>query len=792
MKIKFLLLILLLNFGWTYGQEAPQDSVAITPIGTSYITQQAKEVQDRLKDIRTVINKTEILDPEFELALRVKDTINAFVNTYLDTVNNVGGYANQESAVAFLSANKNALSKIQEKTLSQLESLDTQEDELEHHFNVWKLTKDSLSQNTAEAIVFRVDTTLLLLQEQNNHLKTRQNDILTYLEGMSKTSSLIDAQLEIIEEANKKRAISIFVKEAPNFLELRYVERDTVGLYTQLKIALVRDFESTKTYFTFNGSKLMYHVLLVLIIYVLMGFLGKHLDEVKEFKALLSNFNVKLFYRYKMASAFLVFSLMFNWLYVDCPNSVRSIYMLVLLLPLFLLMKSLTFKYSTWLTVAFILLILLDFAIAHVNPVFLESRILMLVISGIVLGMGVVGGKVKRALKDQMALGWMQLFTFANFLLIVGAVASIVLNGLGYALFSLHVLSGAIGSVGVMVLILVVFKILESILILATYVLPLSGIAFVGNNRKTVLLFIHKSLNVIISLLIIKGVLTQFDIYEDVVAYLDAILNREWVFGTVTISVMAVVSFFIMVIGSFYIGKLVRYLLEEEVMQRLKIKASLSNSISTTVYYVIITLGIFLAVFGFGINWDDVSLIFSALGVGIGFGLQGIIMNFISGLVITYERPLKVGDTIEVGTLIGDVTEIGVRSSKIKTFTGAEVVVPNGDLISKELINWTLSDKLKRQELRFKTSYNQDPELVISIMKAEAMKNENVLPEPNPLGLFEGFGDSALEFRLLFWTPFGVGMGTKSNLAIAIYKAFQEQNVEVPIPKQEITVKKLD
>jgi potassium-dependent mechanosensitive channel len=205
-------------------------------------------------------------------------------------------------------------------------------------------------------------------------------------------------------------------------------------------------------------------------------------------------------------------------------------------------------------------------------------------------------------------------------------------------------------------------------------------------------------------------------------------------------------------IVSIFIAKLLRYLLEEDVLSRMKLAPGVAFSVSTIVYYIILLLGFFLAVSSAGVDLNKFTILMGALGVGIGFGLQNVVSNFISGLIMIFERPLKVGDIIEVGTLSGKVQKIGIRASTLKTFDGAEVVVPNGTLISTELVNWTKTDQLRRIEILIGVAYGTKPDTVIDILKKIPLNHSDVIKNKPPVVLFKGFGESSLDFSLRFWT----------------------------------------
>jgi small-conductance mechanosensitive channel len=178
-----------------------------------------------------------------------------------------------------------------------------------------------------------------------------------------------------------------------------------------------------------------------------------------------------------------------------------------------------------------------------------------------------------------------------------------------------------------------------------------------------------------------------------------------------------------------------------------------------------------------------------ALGVGIGFGLQTIVNNLSSGLILLFERPIKVGDTIQVGTVTGEVKRIGSRSSTVRTGDGAEMIVPNASLVSETVTNWTLSDRSQRFVLTVGVAYGTNPEKVIELLKATAASNPEVLASPGPSALFAGFGASSLDFQLKAWVADGSRLSTvKSDVGLALCAAFAAAGIEIPFPQQDVRI----
>ncbi len=174
---------------------------------------------------------------------------------------------------------------------------------------------------------------------------------------------------------------------------------------------------------------------------------------------------------------------------------------------------------------------------------------------------------------------------------------------------------------------------------------------------------------------------------------------------------------------------------------------------------------------------------FGALGVGIGFGLQSVVNNFVSGLILMFERPIKVGDRIETTGRLGTVTRIGMRASTVRTFDGAEVIVPNGDLISKEVINWTLSDKRRRVEVSVRVAEGSDVKAVLDVLQRVAATHPDVLDDPAPAAFMMGANAGALEFRLFAWPQGENTLKTTSDLYVGVSEALEQAGIRSAMPR---------
>jgi small-conductance mechanosensitive channel len=263
--------------------------------------------------------------------------------------------------------------------------------------------------------------------------------------------------------------------------------------------------------------------------------------------------------------------------------------------------------------------------------------------------------------------------------------------------------------------------------------------------------------------------------------------------GSTQISLLNIILFFFIIWLTISISRIIRFFLEGDVFTRLKLKKGVPGAISLMLRIIIITIGFLIAIAAAGVQMEKLAILLGAFGVGIGFGLQNIFNNLISGIILAFERPINEGDIIEVGELMGIVKEIGIRSSIIKTYDGSEVIVPNGNLISNELINWTLSDQRRRGEVRIGVAYGTDPQPVLDLLLEAAESNERVLDYPKPWAIFLGFGESSLDFRLLFWiADADTRLTIQSEVTVKVNQMIKEAGIEIPFPQRDLHLRSAD
>jgi small-conductance mechanosensitive channel len=276
---------------------------------------------------------------------------------------------------------------------------------------------------------------------------------------------------------------------------------------------------------------------------------------------------------------------------------------------------------------------------------------------------------------------------------------------------------------------------------------------------------------------------------QQLLARIKAILNYKLV-GT-DITLWTLIYFLVLLLLLFYLTGKIRKLLVERVLVRTKMDVGAQQAIGSITRYVLMLVGLLIILQTVGINLTTLNVIAGAIGIGVGFGLQNIANNFISGLIILFERPIKVGDRIVVGDVEGDVIEIGARSTTVVTNNQIAIIVPNSMFISEPVVNWKYTDPRVRFEIPVGVAYGSDVRLVERLLLEVAKENPDVLQNPPPDVCFREFGESKLSFVLRVWNQNHVHrkLVLFSALNFAIYDKFKEHGVEIPFPQRDLHIR---
>jgi small-conductance mechanosensitive channel len=289
---------------------------------------------------------------------------------------------------------------------------------------------------------------------------------------------------------------------------------------------------------------------------------------------------------------------------------------------------------------------------------------------------------------------------------------------------------------------------------------------------------------------LVSGLPTILPVLEPLWRAVGAALAAPLSIGNVDLSIGDVLWFFVGIAIALGVARFVRFVLDEDVLPRMPLATGAASAASRLVYYALVVAGIMFALAASGVELAKLTIVISALGVGIGFGLQNVVNNFVSGLILAFERPVREGDQVTLGQITGRVEVIGLRATRIRTAEGAEVIVPNATLISGEVTNWTLSDRARRIEIAIGVDYDSDPAEVQQLLLDALRDLPGVAATPAPTTVFRGFGPSSLDFSLLFWTQdLDDKLSVESEARTRVLNGLRSAGIDIPFPRMDLRLR---
>jgi len=488
---------------------------------------------------------------------------------------------------------------------------------------------------------------------------------------------------------------------------------------------------------------------------------------------------------YPVAVALIVGLILSDWVYVRPPMIAVNVTGIALLVPIIRILRRVTEPTATavvWVAAAFFLVNRLRDLVLLSAPAAEQAVVLLL---------GAGGAAAILWLRKRRGLV-LESYTVPEPLVWLGAVTlavSTLFGAFGYMrlarLLSVGILRSAYTALGLYAGLVVALGVLAYLL----RVWPLGQLHMITRYR---LLFERRGAALlwwVAALLWLSATLQWFSLLDEAKSLLLSVLSYQLTRGFVSISLGDVLALIATIWAAFLISRFVRFALEEDVYPRLPMGRGLPYAISNLLHYVILLVGFTVAIGALGVDLNRMTLLTGAFGVGVGFGLQTIVNNFVSGIILLVERPIQVGDAIQMADLDGEVRRIGIRSTTVHTWRGAEVIVPNATLISGNLTNWTLSDRTRRLELPIGVAYGTDPDRVIVLLTETAASVPGVLANPAPAAFFQGFGDSALNFELRAWTDHFEEWGSiRSHIAVAVNNRLKAEGIEIPFPQRDVNL----
>jgi small-conductance mechanosensitive channel len=628
-----------------------------------------------------------------------------------------------------------------------------------------------------------------MASQRGEEIHQRLNEVLVLQADIADLATQADRGLEQAERLLKRYQEQVFAVDSPPLWTLLGRQDAGAGLGEQIRTALNHDRQALQSFRASAGLRPVVHLLLAAFFTALL-FTLRHRSSSWDLPEADKMAAAHILCRPLSASLFLTL-MATAFLYPQAPSIVFEVNRILFLLPVLRLVPGLLGRASRRPLFMLAALYLADNLVDLALERTLLQRTLLLVTTLAAMGAGL--WIARRGLDGDLGRPATWLQHRLTHLAIILLAASAAANILGYVSLANLLTNGTLTSAyGVFIL----FAATQVLGVLISVLLHSRSAGLLHSLSRDAGLVRRKAGKLLDFMAVatwLAGTLYFFGLLGMVWNGLNRMLARQWALGSLQISLGSLLSFFAAIWISVLLSRLIRYVLMEDVMPRLPLARGMPSSIAQLVHYAIISIGFLAALGAAGIELSRFAIMAGALGVGIGFGLQSLVNNFVSGLILIFERPMQIGDKIEVGQHRGEVRRIGFRASTIRTFAGAEIIVPNGDLISKELTNWTLSDHKRRVDIPVGVAYGSDPEQIIQILKDVADGEPDALKRPEPKVHFMEFGNSSLNFVLRFWTPkFDEWWGVHSRINLGIHQALKEAGVTIPFPQRDLHLRSVD
>jgi potassium-dependent mechanosensitive channel len=662
---------------------------------------------------------------------------------------------------------------------------------LSRHAGIWAQTREAVQAEQAPAAILQqVLSTLGAIEAAQAQLKSQEDAVLGLQGRLAADLSRCDEMLAQINRVQKSAVAGMLSRESPPAWspELWTRARDT--LLGRLS-AIARGFWTNIREFLLDPTRGLPVIALMFLALALATVAARRKKRQWVARGIGVSAVVNVFDRPYSAALMLVLWTASSPI-SPAPARVRDLLLTMAVVPVMRLVQPMVDPRVLSMLFAVGLLYMVDLVRRTLGGVALVEQALLVLESAVAIGalgwvlqhdrLRHIPGQIPAILRARLGPALLKLLAAG---LAMGGLAA----GLGFTRLA-RLITPAVIDGGVLALILfATVRVTRGALALALRAWPLDTLQMVRKHCDLLESWAQRLLFWAAALVWARRFLEHIGLLDLAVALGNAILETRLERGSISVSIEDILAFGITVWAAYLLSAFIRFALQEEVYPRRGLARGMSYAYSRLVHYVILAFGFLVGLGVLGLDLSKVSVLAGAFGVGIGFGLQDVVNNFVCGLILLFERPVHVGDIVEVGGLQGEVRRIGIRASTVRTYQGADIIVPNSQFITANVTNWTLSDQLRRIDLPVGVNYGAAPQQVIKVLETVALANKGILKEPPPRGLFMGYGDSSINFELRAWTDQFDNWGLiRSELATAVYDAVYAAGMSFPFPQREVRV----
>jgi small-conductance mechanosensitive channel len=654
----------------------------------------------------------------------------------------------------------------------------------------WKATVELAGKSNAPPeVVQRINQVLQGIDASEEMLQKRRASVLTLQTRVAEQTQRANSALRSIRSAQSAAVNRLWSQDSPPIWspEVRTAAAQSLGRDSQ--VSLGAQAAQVRNYLEREWTKLIYIALLFIAFVIVMLRVKRRVARWTDKDRALDRTNRVLQLPFSTGSLLAI--VVARLILYDAPRGVWIILGMLALIPIVVVLRNLIDRHLlpiVYALVAFFIVAQLR-ALAAAIPALSRIILLLEMLGGLIFLIWFVRARHRagpRTTSNRTA-------RIAASVAVLGFVGIIIADSLGYVALANYLTSGILAAAYYAVALYAAARILEGLVLFGLRTRPLASLGIVQRHQTLLLRHISRLIGLAAIVTWILQSLDAFSLREAAISRTLALLSADIGVRWFRISLGAVAACALTIWITLLLSRFLRFLLQEEVYHRFHLARGPAYAVSTLVHYVVLLVGFYIAIAALGADMTKFAILAGAVGVGAGFGLQNVFNNFFSGLILLFERPVQVGDLIQVGDQTGVVRRIGIRASIIALDDKSQLIIPNGQLISEKVTNRTFSSLQKRMELTIRTAYGEDPEQVIGLLVKTAGGHPHVLKTPPPDAVLKQFSEDALVFVLGFTTenvaqfPF-----VQSDVAVAVNAALREAGIEIPVPQRIVHLEQND
>jgi potassium efflux system protein len=582
--------------------------------------------------------------------------------------------------------------------------------------------------------------------------------------------------LDSIRRAQADAFSRLFARNSPALWNVPLRSTGDTGLVTQSLDSFSRQLQAVVSYFQRRIANVALQAAILLVLAIGLFRLRKAVQHRADEDVALKQ--VTLAFKAPIATALVLSLLLSMWIYPQAPRMFWAMIGAASLIPTVIILRRLIDRRLFTILNSLVVFYFLDQLRSIVAVVPVVARLLLMLE---MLGAAVLLIVFIRSTRQEQTsarvwaivrfIGW--LWTAAFILAFFGDV-------IGYESLANVIGDAALGSAYLAVILYACARVLSSLFVIAMRSRPLVLLKMVRNHQQVLLARVRTFLYWIAGVAWVLGVLASLSLATPAWEFLGKILSAQLSIGELHITFGHVLEFLLTVWVTTRLSRTLRFVLEEDVYDRLALPGGIPYAISKIVNYIILLIGFFVGVSALGVPMTQFTVLASAFTLGIGFGLQNIFNNFVSGLILLFERPIRVGDVIQMNDTTGVVGHIGIRASIIRTPDSSEIIVPNGNLIAGQVTNWTLSNRQRGMTLSLSLASTADPCKVMDLLTRVAAAQPLVTKSPAPQAFLCKLGPDSFSYDLHVWTNNAEQWAKlRSELAVALNAELAQESIAI-------------